>query len=78
MSYTIKYFGRLEELTGTAEETLDLAASTVGELRAAVVDKHSALKEASYRIAVDHQIAEDTTLLNTGAEVALLPPFSGG
>ena len=78
MNVTLKYFGRLEELVGAAEETLDLQAGTVAELKQAITAKYSDLADASFTIAVDQQIAEDQQTIQPGAEIALLPPFSGG
>ena len=78
MNVTLKYFGRLEELTGTAEESIDLNAKTVGELREAITAKYTDLASASFTIAVEQQIAADQQTIEPGAEIALLPPFSGG
>ena len=36
------------------------------------------LTESNYVIAVDRNIIQENTMLQQNAEVALLPPFSGG
>lgn len=52
----------------------------VAELRAALASQHPVLArllEAS-RIAVDHGFATDDSPVREGAELALIPPVSGG
>lgn len=74
----MQYFGRLEELTGKAEEQIKAQASTVEELREAITALYPNMAQASYSVAVNQQIAEGSQTIDTEAEIALLPPFSGG
>lgn len=66
---------------GARETTLELApGATVGDLRRAAVGCWPALAGLAPRlaIAVDGAVAVDEAPLAEGAEVALLPPVSGG
>lgn len=78
MNLTIKYFGQLAECTGKNHEVLQEEFESVKALKTVLNTKYPALKEHEFVIAVDQKIADDQEILTTEAEVALLPPFSGG
>ena len=66
---------------GAAESEIDLAEeATVTDLRRALEARHPGLVELWPRlaVAVDGELATGETTLADGAEVALLPPVSGG
>lgn len=77
------YFARLKERFGCSEETLQTSARTVGELiaelraRGGVWDTE--LQEGRvFRVAVNQDMADLTTVLPNVAEVAIFPPVTGG
>lgn len=73
----IKIFGQLTDITGNSSVTLEDVADTdilIQQLQL----KYPGLLQAKYAIAVNKQIIQHTTALQQNAEVALLPPFSGG
>ena len=75
------FFGRLKDVVGQAEETLDLnEASTIEQLFALYSERIPDL--AKYHSSVvasrNQEFAAWDTLLRTGDEVAFLPPVSGG
>ena len=77
------YFGRLSDVTGTAEETLDLPTTleTAGDLRSWLdlrFEAAGALLEPTVRIAINNEIAFDTDALTGATEIALMPPVGGG
>ena len=77
----VLFFGRLKELTGHAEDSLEFAdASTIEQLFASYAARHPEL--AKYRSSVvasrNQEFAAWDTPLRTGDEVAFLPPVSGG
>lgn len=85
MSVTILYFARLRETLGMAQETIalpDHAASVAGlldHLRARGGEWQTALAPAQpYRVAVNQDMADFTTPLRDGDEVAIFPPVTGG
>ena len=79
MLLTIKYFGRLQEVTHQDQAHYDLPpAGTVAELIQYVHQEHPALRDQSFQVAVNRKIAPVGHLLQAEDEVALLPPFSGG
>lgn len=73
-------FGPLQDVAGWRER--EVAAATVTELRAALADEDAALGAAlatpGVQTAVDQALVRGDVTLATGAEVAFLPPMSGG
>jgi len=77
----VLFFGRLKELTGHAEDSLEFAdAGTIEQLFALYAARHPDL--AQYRSSVvasrNQEFAAWDTRLRSGDEVAFLPPVSGG
>ena len=80
MAITVLYFAGAREAAGTARETLEAPPATVAALRALLLSRHPGLARVlpRCRIAVDEEFAADGAALPDGAEVALIPPVSGG
>jgi molybdopterin synthase catalytic subunit len=80
MPIHVLYFAGARDAAGAAEETLAEVPPTVGALRRDLERAHPALGRvlARCRIAVDEEFADDATPLRDGAEVAVVPPVSGG
>jgi len=76
----VLYFAGARDAAGTSRETLADAPATLAALRAELTARHPALAPvlARCRLAVDHEFASDETPLRDGAEVAVVPPVSGG
>lgn len=76
----VLYFAGAREAAGAARETLERVPATVADLRRALTEAHPALGRIlpRCRIAVDQEFAEDDAPLRDGAEVAVVPPVSGG
>ena len=77
----VLFFGRLKDIIGHSEESLDLAdASTIEELFARYSTRLPEL--AKYRSSVvasrNQEFASWDTVVYSGDEVAFLPPVSGG
>jgi sulfur-carrier protein len=77
----VLFFGRLKELTGHAEDSIEfLDGSTIEQLFALYSGRHPDL--AKYRSSVvasrNQEFAAWNTPLRAGDEVAFLPPVSGG
>ncbi|MBM4361451.1 MAG: molybdopterin converting factor subunit 1 [Deltaproteobacteria bacterium] len=79
-SIRVLYFGGVRELLGVAEESLEGAPGTVGELAAALTARHPALGPvlSSLRFAVNEDFAAPSHALAPGDVVAVIPPVSGG
>jgi molybdopterin synthase sulfur carrier subunit len=75
-------FGRLADVAGWRERTLDPAPASLAALRALLAGEDAALGEAllgkGVQAALDRQIIRGDAALAPGAEVAFLPPMSGG
>jgi molybdopterin synthase sulfur carrier subunit len=77
----VLFFGRLKELAGQAEDSIESAeATTIERLFALYAARYPEL--AKYRSSVvasrNQEFAAWDTPLRTGDEVAFLPPVSGG
>jgi molybdopterin converting factor subunit 1 len=81
MQITIRYFAGHRDITGRAEERIDLpAGATVGTLWSLLVERYPRLGGYSGRLlyAVNQEFGTLATELQDGDEVALIPPVSGG
>lgn len=80
MALTVLYFAAAREAAGTDTETLDAAPATVADLRRALARGRPGLERvlSRCRIAVNQEFAGETDPVPDGAEVAVLPPVSGG
>lgn len=77
MYITIKYFGQIAEVTQTSEESLEFSGNLISELLETLNNKYNTLKNKDFQVAQNQELVSIETEL-TGAEIALLPPFSGG
>ena len=78
---TIRLFAVARERAGRAEIEINLPLpATVADLRLVLALQHPELAALapSVSIAVDSEYATDATLILPGAQVALIPPVSGG
>jgi molybdopterin converting factor subunit 1 len=78
---TILLFARTRDLVGVDRIVIDAPEpATVGELRERIARMHPHIAEllAKSAIAVNDEFASDMVRIPAGAEVALLPPVSGG
>jgi len=78
---TVLYFAAARERAGLDRESLELPeGATAGQARARLLELHPALAPLAphLRLAVDKAFAPDSAVLTEGAEVALIPPVSGG
>jgi len=77
MNLNIKYFGLLAEISGCTEEHLEFRQTTVADLLDVLIQKYPSLKEKDFQVAQNLEISPKDAPI-TAAEIALLPPFSGG
>jgi molybdopterin synthase sulfur carrier subunit len=77
VSMNIKIFGQLYDIIGSHSFEMDDVAST-DELIKKLQSKYPLLKDSKFKIAVNRNIIQSNTALQHDAEIALLPPFSGG
>ena len=81
MNVQIRFFALARELAETGDATLELPeAATVADLRKSVARRWPALAALSSQvmIAVNSQYANDSASVPAHAEVAFIPPVSGG
>jgi molybdopterin synthase catalytic subunit len=81
MRVRVRLFARARDLAGADAVVLDLpAGATAGDVRHCLAEAHPALGGLVERsaLAVNAEFADDLLTLPADAEVALLPPVSGG
>lgn len=81
MTITVLYFAQAREHAGRARGTLVLpAGSKVADALKALEREHPALAALwpHLAVAVDRRLVKGDAALEDGAELALLPPVSGG
>ena len=81
MLIKVLYFGRLKELSGTSEESIELRdGSVIEDLFSACSIARPELRRfrASLVAARNREFAAWDTPLDAGDEVGFLPPVSGG
>ena len=85
MIVTVLFFASLRESVGTGREQISLpdGVTTAGQLRAFLRARGPAWDGAlgtarALRVAVNQVMADDSTPLSAGAEVAFFPPVTGG
>ena len=78
---SVKLFAVARQCVGRSEIALDLALpASVADFRVALAAQYPELAHLAsiMMIAVDTEYATDTSLIQPGAQVALIPPVSGG
>jgi len=81
MNVRVRLFARARDLAGAATVVIDVPAeATVGELRRRLAEARPALSGILARsaMAINDEFADDDRIVPSGAEIALLPPVSGG
>jgi sulfur-carrier protein len=73
----ILVFGQLEEITGGGIISINPVPDTE-LLRESLYQLFPALKQKQFLVAVNQKIIRERTEINGDAQIALLPPFSGG
>lgn len=85
MQIQLKFFASLREAVGTSSESLTVPADiqTAGQLREFLRARGGAWADAlaegrALRIAVNQQMADASSELSDGCELAFFPPVTGG
>jgi molybdopterin synthase sulfur carrier subunit len=75
-------FGRLRDLAGWRETEVTPASKSLAELKRRLAEAWpelgAALAGPGVQVAVDRALARGDVALSPGAEVAFMPPMSGG
>lgn len=83
MKIQVRYFASLRETIGLANETMETTCEDVASLRRELIARGGAHAEGlavtrPVRVAVNQVMAQDSTPLSNGCEVAFFPPVTGG
>jgi molybdopterin synthase sulfur carrier subunit len=78
MSVTVLYFASLRDAAGVGSEIVDKPAS-LPALYAQLRARHGfAIAQEKLRVAVDGAFSDWNAVVGDGAEIAFIPPVSGG
>jgi molybdopterin synthase sulfur carrier subunit len=78
MSVTVLYFSSLRDAAGLASEVIDRPESLT-VLYQSLRERHGfSLPPERLRVAVNGEFADWGTVVGDGAEIAFIPPVSGG
>jgi sulfur-carrier protein len=83
MTVQIRYFASVREVMGCASEIVQTPATTLAELRDALVARGGVSAQAlartqPVRMALNRVMAAESAFLTPGGEVAFFPPVTGG
>jgi len=81
MLVAVRLFARARDLAGSESVSIEMPdQATVADLRDQLGSVYPALKSLLARsaLAVNNEFADEATILPANAELALLPPVSGG
>ena len=73
----VMIYGQLEDVTGASVITLD-GISDTDMLTENLFQQFPLMKHKKFLVAVNKQVVTEKTTFDSNAEIALLPPFSGG
>lgn len=74
----IKIFGNLTDVFKTNEYVFKEKINTVSELKEKLVIQFPELASSKFLIVVNNEYINDKKIIESDAEIALLPPYSGG
>ena len=80
---TVKFFASIRESIGHGQELLSSSAPTLSALRDELITRGGAYADSlargkAVRMALNQTMADETSALADGAEVAFFPPVTGG
>lgn len=83
MRVRVRYFASLREALGSGETVDTAEATTVADVRDALIARGSAHAQAlartrAVRTALDQTLCDESAALHDGAELAFFPPVTGG
>jgi molybdopterin synthase sulfur carrier subunit len=83
MKVNIRYFASIREALGASEQVELSPGATVGDLRGLLIDRSPTHAAAlahgkALRCALNQTLCDESAAVSEGAEVAFLPPVTGG
>jgi molybdopterin synthase catalytic subunit len=81
MNLPIKLYAVARQRSGASTVAVELPErATIADLRRALAEQHPALADvlAQSRFAINSDYAADGAMISPNAEIALIPPVSGG
>ncbi|MBN1251815.1 MAG: MoaD/ThiS family protein [Bacteroidales bacterium] len=77
MKINVLFFGILTDISKQSKIELS-GIENISSLKSYLWNTYPEIKNMDFRIAVNKEIINDSTVFKNGDEIALLPPFAGG
>lgn len=80
MDFQLLLFGITKDIIGESPFSIHLEGeNSAGNLMSILIERYPRLKDLnSIAVAVNGEYADETTIINSSDEIALIPPVSGG
>ncbi len=83
MNVNLKYFASIREAIGQGGERVDTQVTTLKALREELIGRGGAYADVlaqgrAVRMALNHDLCDESATLSEGCEVAFFPPVTGG
>lgn len=79
LTHELIFFGAASEIAGMRKTSIQCEAMAIRDLRKLLMSKYPGFSQlAGLAIAVNHTLCDEETIISENAEIALLPPVSGG
>jgi molybdopterin converting factor small subunit len=79
VSFQVYFFGELVDVCGVAEFVYSGSVPcTVKQFKEELLDEFPALSHHKFSVASEHSYRNEEDMLESGMEVALIPPVGGG
>ena len=80
MSTTVLFFGMATDLAGVQSSTVHLTEHmSVEQFKSLLFEAHPKLQKLQqFAIAINEEYAEESSSINPGDTIAIIPPVSGG
>lgn len=74
----ILFFAHLKDVVGEETIRVDVSGKTVSEVKEFLAKEYELQKLDAAMTAVNEEFASDTDIIESGDEIAFIPPVSGG
>ena len=80
---TIKFFAVLKKMSGREDYRLSIhqpmpLKQIFDQIEMEIPHFRNIMKEGRALVAINHEMADENSIVHDGDEIALLPPFAGG
>ena len=79
----VKFFAVMKKLVGKENMTVEIECPTtlrdlLNQIEKEIPKIRQVIKEGRSLISINQEVADENSIVNSGDEIAILPPFAGG